>query len=262
MLRRINGRYQRFVAGAFYRQDFTIKSSTPTISFTFDDFPRSALLIGGEILQSRGVSGTYYASLGLAGKQAETGIMFELEDLHTALEHGHELGCHTFHHCHAWETDPDLFESEIIQNRHALQRVIPGASFKTLSFPIGHPRAGTKRVASKYFSCCRGGGQTFNIGKTDLNRLSAYFLEQSRHNPKAIERMIDRNAEAGGWLIFATHDVCDDPTPWGCTPGLFEAVVLYAVESGARILPVVQAYEVLSGHIQTVPTDVREVAST
>lgn len=265
--RRFQGRYQRLVAGNLHNRAFTIRSSTPIISFTFDDFPRSALLTGGAILRSRGVSGTYYASLGLAGKQSDTGMMFEIEDLRRALEQGHELGCHTFNHSHSWKTDPHVFEEQILENRRVLQQVIPGASFRTLSFPIGHPRADTKRRASKYFSCCRGGGQTSNIGKSDLNCLSAFFLEQSRDNPEAIKHMIDRNATAGGWLIFATHDVCENPTPWGCTPELFENVVQYAVASGAQILPVGQAYEALVGRVETIPTGIqtpkeREAASS
>jgi peptidoglycan/xylan/chitin deacetylase (PgdA/CDA1 family) len=243
--RRVRGKYQRFVAGHFFRRAMFVKNSTAMVSFTFDDFPRSALLTGGEILRSRGVLGTYYASLGLAGKQIETGTMFLMEDLRVALEQGHELGCHTFNHSHSWETAPDLFEREVIENQRVLQQMIPGACFKTLSFPIGHPRARTKQRVSKYFSCCRGGGQTFNVGEADLNCLSAYFLEQSRDNPEAIKRVIDENSKAGGWLIFATHDVCENPTQWGCTPALFEHIVQYAIESGAQILPVAQAYELL-----------------
>lgn len=262
ILRRVQGKYQRFLAGNLYNRVFRIESSTPIISFTFDDFPRSALLTGGEILRSRGVCGTYYVSLGLAGKKTETGTMFEMEDLRGALEQGHELGCHTFNHSHSWETPPGLFEDQIVKNQRVLQQLIPGTSFRTLSFPIGHPRPDTKRRASNYFSCCRGGGQTFNMGKVDLNCLSAYFLEQSRENPEAIKRMIDRNSEAGGWLIFATHDVCEDPTQWGCTPELFEEVVQYAVQSGAQILPVVQAYEALVSRTQTVPANVRSPKET
>jgi peptidoglycan/xylan/chitin deacetylase (PgdA/CDA1 family) len=239
------GRYQRATAHYLGRRPFTINPGIPIISFTFDDFPRSALLTGGAILQSLGLSGTYYASLGLIGKRAATGTMFLEEDLKALVEEGHELGCHTFGHCHAWDTSPREFEEAIISNRQALRELIPRASFETLSYPISVPRARTKRRVSKYFACCRCGGQTFNVGKVDLNYLSAYFLEQSRDNPEAIKQMVDQNRRAGGWLIFATHDVCKDPTRWGCTPDLFEDIVRYSVNSGARILPVFQAYEAL-----------------
>ena len=51
--------------------------------------------------------------------------------------------------------------------------------------------------------------------------------------------------QAKGWLILATHDVCDNPSPYGCTAQFFETVVQHAVQSGARVLPVVSALEAL-----------------
>ena len=99
----------------------------------------------------------------------------------------------------------------------------------------------------KYFSCARGGGQTFNTGIVDLNYLKAFFIEQSRDNFDAIKQTIDGNARAKGWLIFATHDVCDQPTRFGCFPGFFEKVVDYAIQSKATILPVFRAWQVIFG---------------
>jgi peptidoglycan/xylan/chitin deacetylase (PgdA/CDA1 family) len=246
-VRRTQGRYQRASARYFCQRPFAINPRFPIISFTFDDFPRSALLTGGAILQSFGLVGTYYASLGLIGKQTETGSMFLAEDLKALVAQGHELGCHTFNHCHAWNTTPHSFEDAITDNRQALRNLMPGTSFKTLAYPISVPRVQTKRRVSKYFACCRGGGQTFNVEKADLNYLSAYFLEQSRDNLGAIKYLIDQNCQARGWLIFATHDISEEPTRWGCTPDFFEDSVRYSASSGARILPVFQAYETLRG---------------
>jgi hypothetical protein len=46
-----------------------------------------------------------------------------------------------------------------------------------------------------------------------------------------------------GWLIFATHDVCESPTRFGCTPRFFKQVVDYASKSGATVLPVHEAFQ-------------------
>src|ERR1700681_1152721 len=75
-----------------WRRPFLIRSQRPLISFTFDDFPRSALLVGGAILHRFGLTGTYYASLGLAGKETASGQIFVPDDLTTLVEQGHELG--------------------------------------------------------------------------------------------------------------------------------------------------------------------------
>jgi len=242
---KLQGYYRRRAATLLFRRPFVVSPQQPLVSFTFDDFPRSALLTGGAILNRYGLAGTYYTALGLIGKHTESGEMFVQDDLASLLEHGHELGCHTFSHCDSWDTRTAAFEKSIIENSAALDRLVPGAEFKTFSYPISLPRPLTKAKIVDHFLCCRGGGQTLNAGKTDLNQLSAYFLEKSRGNIQAVKDLIDRNRQARGWLIFATHDVADNPTPYGCTPEFFEEVVQYASKSGAQIVPVIKALEVL-----------------
>jgi peptidoglycan/xylan/chitin deacetylase (PgdA/CDA1 family) len=240
---RFKGRWQRTASRTLVRRDVTMRNDRPLISFTFDDFPRSALLTGGTLLRQYGVAGTYYASLGLMEKVAPTGEIFHRSDLAVLLDQGHELGCHTFAHCHAYDTSADDFERSILENRRALHSVAPEARLETMSYPISCPRPGTKRRCAKYFSACRAGGQTFNSGTIDLNHLSAFFIEQSRDNPEGITRIIDETCRAGGWLILATHDLCDDPTPYGCTPSLFEFILRHTVESSASVVPVRAALE-------------------
>jgi len=239
------------------KRQLVVKSQVPLVSFTFDDFPRSAFLEAGSILSRHGARGTYYASLGLMGKQSPMGTMFEARDLKDLLDLGHELGCHTFGHCHSLNTPPDVYGRAIVDNQKALSELLPGTKFQTFAYPYSAPAVAVKRVASRHFLCCRGGGlrpgryfpraggQTFNSGVTDLNLLCAVFLEKSLDNPAALKKLIDQNARARGWLIFATHDVCESPSRFGCTPAFFEQVVQWSLESGARLLPVVEALEEL-----------------
>jgi peptidoglycan/xylan/chitin deacetylase (PgdA/CDA1 family) len=221
-------------------------NDVPYISFTFDDFPRSALEAGGRLLQKYRVRGTYYASFGQMGKTSDPGPLFTPEDVETLLAQGHELGCHTYGHCHSRDTVPAEFERQILKNRRALNEQFPGSAFQSFSYPIVGPRADSKRRASKYFRSCRCGGQTYNRGNVDLNLLKAFFLEKERNNPRAVKELIDRNAEERGWLIFATHDLSENPSPYGCTPSFFEEILSYSVESGARILPVDETVDYMS----------------
>jgi len=59
--------------------------------------------------------------------------------------------------------------------------------------------------------------------------------------------MIDRTVAASGWLVLATHDVCEEPSRWGCNPAFFEDVVCYVARSGATVLPVGDAWDVVRG---------------
>ena len=234
---------QRRAARWFGRRPCRIELESPVISFTFDDFPRSALINGGAILRQYGFSGTYYASFGLMGQQKSTGEIFQREDLEQLIRQGHELACHTFDHCDSWETMPAEFEASILRNRRAAAQHAPTATFNTFSYPITWPRPATKRRIASLFECARGGGQTFNVGVVDLNYLKAFFIEQSRDDFDAIKHVIDDNTQARGWLIFATHDVCDNPTRFGCAPALLERIVEYSKKSGADVLPVRDAAE-------------------
>ena len=240
---RIIRKYQRTAAEHFARRPFVLRNDRPIISFTFDDFPTTALTTAGTILEQHGVRGTYYISLGLTGQVAPTGPIIERSQVSSVLERGPELGCHTFAHCHASDTSPDVFEANIVENRRVLSELIPGAELRTLSYPIGCPKPATKRRCAKSFAACRAGGQTFNNGTVDLDNLRAFFLEQSRDNLKAIKQMIDATVDAKAWLILATHDVCPSPTRYGCTPELFERVVRYSVDSGATVVPMTGALE-------------------
>jgi len=222
-----------------------VRLTQPIVSFTFDDFPISAFRAGGSILEEFGATGTYYVALDLLGRRMPVGMIASIDDLQEVVARGHELGCHTFTHCHAWKTHPRLFEESILDNRLAFAQVMPGVPFETHSYPISTPHPRTKLIAGKYFACCRGGGQTFNAGRVDLNRLNAFFLEKSRSDLAAVKGLIDRNKESRGWLIFVTHDISEEPTNFGCTPEFLREVVKYSLQSGAAVLPVAKALRVL-----------------
>jgi hypothetical protein len=246
---RVHGSYQRNAARRLFSRPFTVNPPGPIVSFTFDDFPRSAWLVGGAILERFQIRGTYYASFGLIGTTGPTGPIFEPGDVKRLLERGHEIGSHTFDHCHSWDTSRNVFERSILKNDAALKSLVSNASFRTFAYPISPPRPLTKRQAARHFACCRGGGQIVNSGSTDLNYLHACFLEQTRNDVEIVKSLIDRNRQACGWLILATHDVDGNPTRYGCTPDFFESVVRYAVNSGSRILPVIEALDELQAPV-------------
>ncbi len=97
-LRTILGGARRQFLSRVARREARLTNERPLISFTFDDFPKSALFTGGAILAEQGLSGTYYAAPGLIGTSTEVGPIFETSDLTHLLEAGHELASHTYSH--------------------------------------------------------------------------------------------------------------------------------------------------------------------
>ncbi len=244
---KLRGWTQRRMARWLARRPCRIDLKRPIVSFCFDDFPQSALLTAGVILKNYGFTGTYYTSFGLMGKETPTGRAFSAADLEEFVRQDHELACHTFDHCDSWDTPPIEFERSIQRNLTAVKEHLPQCTLSGLSYPISYPRPLTKRLTAKHYASARGGGQTFNSGTTDLNHLKAFFLEQSRDDFDTIKRIVDQNIACNGWLIFATHDVCPTPTRFGCTAQLFEETIRHVAASGALVLPVHRALNVVQG---------------
>jgi peptidoglycan/xylan/chitin deacetylase (PgdA/CDA1 family) len=238
VLIRARNKFLRTTGYMAYKRPLEFEIAEPVVSFTFDDFPRSALHVGGAILKRHGAAGTYFACAGLMGRMDATGEMFVEEDVRALVSDGHELGCHTCGHHDAMLTRPTAFEQSIVENRAELGRMCPGMTIRSFSYPKAEPNVGTKRAAAHHALCCRGGGQTFNRNRADLNCLKSFFIEQSRNDPQRMMQLIDENAAAPGWLVFSTHDVAERPSPYGCTPELFEQIVGHAAASGARLLTI------------------------
>ena len=220
------------------RRPCSLAGAPALVSFTFDDFPRSALLNGGPILRDAGVHATYYAAPCLMGTTTEVGEIFGEDDLHAVVAGGHELGSHTSTHCSAHRVTPAAYRQEIADGDAALRRVVGAALSGHFSYPFGHVTAGGKRVAGQVTASCRATCHGINGPVADLNFLFAHRLYSASQPLSDIERLLARAARPGRWLIFYTHDVVDRPSPYGCTPEYFATVVRLAVASGARVLPV------------------------
>jgi peptidoglycan/xylan/chitin deacetylase (PgdA/CDA1 family) len=243
---RINNKWQSLQASYRARRGFRLRPPVPYISFTFDDFPRSALVTGGRILEHHNVRGTYFVSLKMVGKESPSGRIVQAADIVSLLASGHQLGCHTFDHLDGRRASADAFEQSIAANQAALERLVPGTQFQVFAYPLNGPNVTVKRAVGRRFIACRGGGQSINSGLIDLNLLRAFFLDRRiTTDLRIVEDIISLNAERNGWLIFATHDVGCQPSPYGCDPQFFDAVVQCAVRSGARVVPMMQACEEL-----------------
>jgi peptidoglycan/xylan/chitin deacetylase (PgdA/CDA1 family) len=243
---RARNKWRRLLVGQYGRRDFALQTNVPYISFTFDDFPRSAFLEGGRILAAAGARGTYFVSMQLLDSQSRSGPIASRDDVKALLRDGHELGCHTFEHLDGRHATVAAFERSVVANGAALDGIVPGARFPVFAYPLDGPVLGIKRAVGAHFVGCRGGGQTFNSGIIDLNLLNAYFLDwRNRGDLGAVRDVIERNAAARGWLIFATHDVAADPSMYGCDSEFFENVVRLAVQSRACVVPMMRACEEL-----------------
>ena len=209
----------------------------PVVSFTFDDFPRSALHEGGRMLRERGWAGTYFAAGGFCGQRVEGLDYFDRDDLIQASEEGHEIACHTFGHLRLPQTRPDAIEADLQRNADFLAEVLPGQRLSSFAYPYGDLDLGRNAQIARRFPVCRGIWPGINAGRMDFAQLKAVPLEKRSLDGFDVEAWLDRAEAQRGWLIFFTHDVSDDPSPYGCDRKTFEAVADAVAKRGFKVLP-------------------------
>jgi peptidoglycan/xylan/chitin deacetylase (PgdA/CDA1 family) len=198
------------------------------VSFTFDDFPKSAFTNGAPVLERHGARGTYYTAFGLADRAEPVGEMFDLECLLSVLARGHEIACHTYSHLNCARAEKAQLLSELVSNARAISAVSGGQAVTSFSYPFGAVSREAKAVAEGFFSSCRGIEPGINLGVPDYGALRANKIYAGQYDLQRLRALVDRNNELGGWLIFYTHDVGSAPSPYGCTQAQLEEVVAYA----------------------------------
>jgi peptidoglycan/xylan/chitin deacetylase (PgdA/CDA1 family) len=214
-----------------------VETDRPIVSFTFDDVPDTALTNGAAILEKYDARGTFYIAGGLEGVVEPDRTLIDREGCRDLFARGHEIGCHTFTHDRI-RTYGATLSADIERNIEYLRQA--GVSRRPTNFAFPYNSAwplARNELARRYVSC-RGAGEAINRGDVDRMMLKAVEIRQPEDRARDLTRWIDDAVENPGWLIFFTHDIADEPTPFGCTPATFDTLVRYARESGCDIMTV------------------------
>lgn len=196
------------------------KSMMPIVSFTFDDAPLSAFDVGGQILEASGYRATYYVSSGLMDQTTGVGRLAGLETVMEFHGRGHEIGNHTYDHLDCQKNGLLGIFRSVRRNRKSLAGVMTGS----FAYPYGSRAARSRLAAALCTTSARGISFGINrdvIDVTDLKAVRVY----SRHGIDACLNLVAECATRGGWLIFYTHDVSAEPSPYGCTPEQLKRLV-------------------------------------
>ena len=234
ILRSQLGKMRRGLLCALYRRTISLSDRGPIVSFTFDDFPRSACSVGAPILERFGARGTYYAAAGLANTSTDLGDLFAEDDIHSLMDRGHEIASHTFHHSSCRSIPLSDFQADVREGMKAIE-LLTGSNSKNFAYPYGHVTLATKKVLAAGLRSARSIIPGINEPDVDLNLLRANSLYGGIEASQWVQALILQNVRQKGWLIFYTHDVRPKPSQYGCTPELFEFAVSQAAGSRCQI---------------------------
>lgn len=237
------GASRRNLLSFVHRRTAPLGALGNVVSFTFDDFPRSAYTVAGPILAKYGVRATYYIAMGLMGTENHLGEHFRREDLDSLKRDGHELANHTFGHISSRSVGLNEFVDDVRKGVSQLNAMRGENGSSNFAYPFGDVTVRAKRALGSVAKSARGIVGGFNGPEVDLNLLRANGLYGDVDAYGRMQKLVLENERRKTWLIFYTHDVRPHPSPYGCTPELFQAVVSFAVERGTRILTVSKVLE-------------------
>lgn len=229
------------------RRDIHFTLDKPIVSFTFDDFPRSAVANGSDVLEKQGWLATFYVAAGLMEIDNHHGPHFSSQDILGLVKRGHEIAGHTYTHVDCDHLTYGQTLAEIEKNKTALRAMGYDGNIDHFAYPFGAANAELKHGLQSMFKTMRGVTPGVHIDKADLNALKSTPLYSGAQTEEALQLIRGLKAKPG-WLTLFAHDIQDTPSEWGCTPKEFETVVQAVKESGAHVLPIGAALEFLEAN--------------
>lgn len=217
-----------------------LRLARPTVSFTFDGFPRSAARTGAALLEHVNGRATFYASAGMAGRDTPVGPAFDADDLRRLVERGHEIGCGTFSRPDCSRLSRDAALADMVRNAEALAQMGLEERMSSFAYPGGVATVALKNGLPTRFACARGAEPGLASGHADLAQLRANAL----FGPGALRRclaVLETARRQNGWVIFFAQDVGPRPGPRGAATAILERLCGAAVTGGMRLLPVREA---------------------
>ena len=235
---------KRIISGIFIHKKVDLTLNQPYITFSFDDCHNSAFHTAAIILKKYGYAATYYISLGIKDNHDQSKSYFDTSYLHQIVNDGGELASHTFNHIHLYKATKHELQHDMALNAAAIDKVIPGYTFKNFSYPYGEQSFLSKAIIKKHFRSARGVQSGINLATIDLNNLKAVELTEALSFEK-VRNYIDKTIQQKGWLILYTHDVVNEPSPYGCSPAYFEQVVAYCAQKKIAVRTIDQVLDII-----------------
>jgi peptidoglycan/xylan/chitin deacetylase (PgdA/CDA1 family) len=213
----------------------TVSGDNFVVSFTFDDFPKSALN-GADIIEKYGGHAGFYACTSMVGKTGPYGEMFDRNTLEELQSRQHEIGSHTHSHMDCAQRSMQEVLDDVSANLSQLADLGVEEKPTSFAFPFGETSFETKKSLRQTFKHCRGILPGTNVGLVDTAQLKCWELDGNADNALRAQKAIEDATKTGGWVIIFTHDVAQDHTQYGTSPDVIETLCKLAIDSGAEIL--------------------------
>lgn len=235
---------------AFENKTVSIDTDRPIISITFDDVPCSAMTHGVPILDKYDIKATFYVAMGLARQYVRSMDVQESfirpEDIHKLSLCGHDIACHTYSHYELGKGTAQGMALDAKKNVQQLCELLGVRSIEHFSYPFGQVTFNVKRLLGESYKSMRSSRTGINKVSVDMYLLRAISVYSHTFDKKRLMQAIDKVVVSGGWLIFYTHGVTENPDAYSCTPEQFDWLIEQCALSRAEVLTVSEAYAAIA----------------
>jgi peptidoglycan/xylan/chitin deacetylase (PgdA/CDA1 family) len=242
----ISGKVTRFLSRNIPTKRRAMRNEQPLVTFTFDDVPASTCSVGVPVLEQYGVRGTFYISGGGCGAPSPCGPLATADQLELLHAKGHELGCHTFNHFAVPHVATRDLARDLERNRSFLMGISQKAPLN-FAYPYGDMSFLAKRYLEGRFDSCRSLIPAVNAGSADLGALRSFPLENASMDRGQVLDLVVTAARRRGWLIFFSHDVSEQPSPFGVSRDLLSFAAASARDAGCRIVTIAEGLDLIGG---------------
>lgn len=227
----------RRLARSFGKTPARWHSESPVVSISFDDFPSSAYSNAGKILEDNQARGTYFLSTELINTKYEGVQQCSEKEVEQLVANGHELAAHTHSHVRLQNIDLTAVRSELQDNVARINSAF-AVEPSSFAYPFGDVSPSIKQIVRERFSIGRAITPGLNAGIVDAMHINAFAFYGSSYSRRDLDLLLDATIEQKAWLVFYTHDVCDDHSPYGCSATQFSSLVRRIRERGVDIQPI------------------------
>jgi peptidoglycan/xylan/chitin deacetylase (PgdA/CDA1 family) len=245
---KVTGMALRFLARQSRSKVLALGNAPPMVTFTFDDVPASACETGASILERYGARGTFYVAGSGCGTAGPGGpLRASIDQLKAIWANGHEIGCHTYSHPTVRRISLDELGLELDRNQSVLKKISSDLVVRNFAYPYGDLSVRAKRYLETRFDSCRSGHAGINNELVDLGALDAWPLENANLDRARIAELTAATVQTRGWLIFYSHDVAEQPSRYGVSPGLLEWAVSTAKQAGCTLTTIAGGLRLIRG---------------
>ena len=176
-----------------------LNAESKIVSFTFDDFPETAISNGSVILDKYHCKGTFYVSYNLLGGDSPSGKIAEMNDIIEILKNNHELACHTYTHLDCYNNSVDKIANDCKKNRNIFKEQT-GQILSSFAYPRGNITPSVKKEVTTYYETARTIERGINRDLIDLAALKSVPLYHNYGKDRCM-KWLNRLDEKGGWFV-------------------------------------------------------------